>query len=143
MASDLKKWATAKTNAIGEKLYVELAEDYPPEARSWVRSVPWKGPTNVPLSDIDFSDRESWTATKEPSRVESFQMKIRNGWRKPIILIQKPNAKTVTVVDGHHRALAYQREGLSVPAYVANTPTSNGPWDGMHRRQYDESVSNA
>lgn len=135
--STLKKWADDKTKppSLGSKLYADLGDDFPADARAWMKGVPWEGPEDVPVSKIDYSNEKSWKASKDPEQVESFRTKIRGGWKKPVILVQKPGTDKATVIDGHHRALAYRAEGMKVPAYVASPKMAAGPWDEMHAAQ--------
>ncbi len=44
----------------------QLAKNFSPAATKWVKSAQWSGPSKVPLSKIDFTDRKEWDASSEP-----------------------------------------------------------------------------
>lgn len=122
--------------AIAETVYRMLLEDYRPEDIAWVRAAQWTGPNEVPLESIDFSGRDDWNASDEPDRVQHFADKIANeGFVKPIVLVSEPNDDRFVIVDGHHRALAYEQLEQSPMAYVASVGTVTGPWSDMHSSQ--------
>jgi hypothetical protein len=127
----------AEPNAgIGETVYRMLLSDYKPEDIAWVRAAQWTGPDEVPLASIDFSGRDNWNASDEPDRVQEFVDKISNeGFSKPIVLVNEPNDNKFIIVDGHHRALAYEQLGQAAMAYVAKVGTISGPWGDMHSSQ--------
>lgn len=120
---------------IAEEVYAQLLEDFPKEAIAWVRAATWTGPTEVPLDSIDFSSRATWRASKEPKQVAKFADMMKAGEAKPIVLVNEPNNAKMIVVDGHHRALAAEKNGTPVLAYVAHVGTADGPWDSMHASQ--------
>jgi len=122
--------------AVAEKVYDQLAEDFPEDAIKWVKSAVWDGPVRVPLKEIDFSNKENWRASKDIKHVEHFLKKIEDeGFAKPIVLINEPNKKKLMVADGHHRALAYQKLKEAPLAFVATVGSENGPWVSMHDEQ--------
>lgn len=113
----------------------QLRDDYPPEAMTWIRGVPWEGPERVPLAAIDFEKSEEWRAASEPDKVDRMHDKIEAGWEKPMVLVHVPGEAKLRVVDGHHRALAYRAAGHDPLAFVGEVPRAEGPWDSMHNSQ--------
>jgi SPP1 gp7 family putative phage head morphogenesis protein len=122
--------------SIGDAVYRQLLEDYPPEALTWVRAAHWQGPTSVPTDRIDYSNSTVWQADHEQSKVDLFADRIQAGKMKPIILVREPHNPKLIVVDGHHRALAYRKLNRPAVAYIARVGTASGPWDEMHDLQY-------
>lgn len=134
----------AQTAAAGPDMagavYDQLAEDYPPHAIEWVKRQRWTGPTRVPTNQIDYSNRHDWQASREQPKIAIFKKKIAAGKMKPMILIKKPNNPQFVVVDGHHRAIAYDELNTPANAYITQVPSTAGPWDIMHQQQ-DHSLS--
>jgi hypothetical protein len=120
---------------LADEIAKELASDYPPEALTWIRSIKWEGPERVDLADIDFSNADQWQASREPDKVEKFVQRINAGWSKPILLVKRPGMDKLMIVDGHHRALAYQKLGRRVIAFVGTATSNVGPWDDFHNSQ--------
>lgn len=120
---------------IAQAVYDQLAEDYPPEAIAWVKAAHWSGPKMVPIKSLDMDDRDSWRASKEPDKVAGFAQRQKRGQLKPAVLIQEPDDAKIKVGDGHHRALAAERNGRPLLAYVGRVGQSTGPWDEMHSSQ--------
>lgn len=118
----------------GTAVYNQLLEDFPKDSARWVLHLKWDGPKDVPLDQIDYSNKDSWRASKDPDHVDLMRKKIKAGKKKPIILVRKPGKKKLVVVDGHHRALGYLELDKPARAYVAEVP-GNGPWDEMHAAQ--------
>ena len=106
------------TEAV-DAVYQQLADDFEPDAIEWVRSAKWEGPMDVPLDEIDYSQKASWRANGNKAKVNKFVKKIKAGDKKPIVLIKPPGGGKYRVADGHHRALAYQQSGKPARAYVA------------------------
>jgi hypothetical protein len=127
------------TAGVAESVYRQLAEDFPEDAIAWVRAASWTGPQDVPLVSIDYSNRDEWKASQEPERVQFFVEKIKAGDKKPIVLVNEPNNRKAIIVDGHHRALAYEKLGMPAYAYVADVGNVTGPWDVLHDSQKDTS----
>lgn len=121
-----------------EEVYRQLAVDYPPDALEWIREVDWEGPVDVPLDEIDFSNKKSWRAWKEMGKVKRFAKRIDGGWKKPIVLIDRPGKRTLMIADGHHRALSYMKLQQPARAYVAHVPSLDGPWDWLHDSQREK-----
>lgn len=118
---------------IAETVYRMLSEDYEATDIEWVRSAKWTGPVEVPLSSIDFQNRDDWRASDEEDRVDHFVEKIANeGFAKPVVLVNEPNDDLLMIADGHHRVLAYEKLDQPVMAYVAEVGTIEGPWTAMH-----------
>ncbi len=128
---------------ISEDISKELESDYPPESLGWIKAIPWSDAQRVPLDQIDFSNADNWNASKEPEKVEKFAERIVSGWEKPILLIRKPGNDKLTVIDGHHRALAYRKTDRGPLAFVGEAPKITGPWDSMHDSQRDKAAKDA
>lgn len=122
---------------VTETVYANLKDDYKAKDIEWVRAAHWEGPLMVPLDQIDFQNRDNWAASHEPDKVADFVTKIQNGELKPIILVNEPNDNKLRLVDGHHRALAYEQLGQPAMAYVAHVGTIGGAWDDLHDSQVD------
>jgi len=118
----------------GTAVYDQLLEDFPKDAARWVLHLKWDGPRDVPIADVDYSNKGSWHASKDPDHVALMVKKIKAGKKKPVVLVKKPGKKKLMVVDGHHRALAYLQLDEPLRAYVAKVP-GDGPWDEMHAAQ--------
>lgn len=115
----------------------QLSKDYKKKDIEFVKQIPWIGPTEVPLSSIDFSNKDNWQATQEPDKVDEFADKMANeGFSKPIILVNNPsNDNKMMVVDGHHRALAAMKNGTPVNAFIGQIGSDEGPWQKLHAKQ--------
>lgn len=118
-------------------VYSQLAEDYKPKDIEFIKHIPWTGPQEVPLSSIDFSNKDNWQASSDPNEIQRFVDKITNdNYDKPIILFNNPsNDNKFQIGDGHHRALAYLQLGQPIPAYIGQIGSDSGPWDRMHNKQ--------
>jgi hypothetical protein len=117
-------------------VFDQLAQDYHDKDIQFVKQIPWVDKSEVPLSSIDFSNKDNWQASKEPDQVQMFVDKIKDGFDKPIILVNNPsNNNKMQVVDGHHRSLAYLQLNRPVPAYVGQIGQDRGPWDKLHAKQ--------
>ena len=103
-----------------DDVFDQLLGDFPPDAARWVKRCSWSGPEDVPVDHIDFSKERRWRASREPEKVADFVHKIRAGFRKPIVLVARPDGKgKLRVADGHHRSLAYRKLGREAVAFVA------------------------
>lgn len=118
-------------------VFDQLAEDYNEKDIEFVKHIPWIGPVEVPLSSIDFSNKDNWQASQEPDEVEKFADKMAtDNFNKPVILVNNPsNDNKMMVVDGHHRSLAALQNGQPVNAYVGQVGSTKGPWDKLHSKQ--------
>lgn len=123
------------SDAIATAVHHQLSDDYPEEAIGWTLSAQWKGPRRIDLDKVDFGDQGRWQASHDPVHVDVMKQRIEQGIEKPIILVKTPHSKMFKVIDGHHRATAYQQLGKDVKAYVASVNATNGPWDSMHSSQ--------
>jgi 8-oxo-dGTP pyrophosphatase MutT (NUDIX family) len=124
-----------------EHVYSQMLADFPPKAIAWVKdpAIHWLGPVAVPQDRIDYDDVGSWAASSQPARVKHFARKIKAGEDvAPGICVQKPGEAKVTVIDGHHRALAYRKRDKPLVAYVGFVPADGGPWDETHSYQYSD-----
>ena len=129
---------------VADAVYDQLTEDYPKSALDWVHKIQWKGPVNVPLKDIDFSEKNTWAASREVDEVHAWekriaQAKAKGEHIKPAVLIQRPKA-TAMVPDGHHRALAYENMKEPVYSWLGVVNRAKGPWDNLHDKQYRDST---
>jgi uncharacterized protein len=138
--ADSVAWDDAgeRCDSAPDDVHNMMSEDFPDKAISWVHSAPWRGPASVKLKNIDYSNKHKWQASHpdDAERVEKFKQMIKHGAEvKPLVLVQKPSGKAV-VVDGHHRALAYQQLGVKfADAYIAKVGKHEGPWDETHDMQ--------
>lgn len=128
--------------SVADAVYDQLTEDYPKDALGWVHKIKWKGPVEVPVSKVDFSEKNSWAAFHEPEKVKSWKQRIKSAESKgehikPSLLIQRPG-KTAMIPDGHHRALAYEELNQPVYAWVGYPGRSTGPWDKLHDQQFKD-----
>lgn len=124
-----------KPHDVGDDVYQQLMDDYPPEAAKWVKKAAWVGPESVPVTDVDFSNEHKWRASHELDKVGKFQKKISKGKMKPVILVKRPGSTKYIIIDGHHRSLAYRALGRNITAYVGTVSKSTGAWDEMHASQ--------
>ena len=123
----------------GDAVASQLSDNFPPGAIKWVGQSAWQGPARIPLSEIDTRDRSEWDASRPQDRpqIEKLRRKLRRklsrGARpKPVILIKWPGAAKWVIVDGHHRFLAAEAEGIQwVWAYTGQVADERGPWDVM------------
>lgn len=136
--ADPTAWDDARWDADGADVHQVMSEDFPDHAISWVKKQEWRGPTRVPVSGVDYSNRAHWYASKasEQEKVHGFAKDLEEGRPvKPVILVQPPKGKAV-IVDGHHRALAHRIAGKNkMLVYVAHTSKREGPWDETHAMQ--------
>jgi len=133
-APNLHQRATSAAG-VADTVYELLKDDYSEDDIDWVKAAHWEGPLMVSLDQIDFQNAEQWSATDDPDKVDDFTQKIADGHMKPIVLVNEPNDNKLRIIDGHHRALAYQKLGQPVMAYVAHVGTVGGPWEAMHSSQ--------
>lgn len=121
----------------GSVVFKQLAEDYQDKDIQFVKHIPWMGPVEVPLSSIDFSNKDNWQASAEPDKVDKFAEKMsQDSFNKPIILVNNPsNDNKMMVIDGHHRALGALQNGTPVNAFVGHIGSDEGPWDKLHSKQ--------
>jgi 8-oxo-dGTP pyrophosphatase MutT (NUDIX family) len=105
-----------------EHVYLQLARNFPAAAIGWVRRARWIGPVWVPWDRIDTDDRDKWAASRQPAKVDEFAAQIRDhaGHVAPSVLVQEPAGGRAFIVDGHHRALAREKLGQKVLAYVGS-----------------------
>lgn len=139
----------AKSSA--DEVFHQLTEDYPKSSLEWVHQAVWEGPFIVPFSELDTADRDSWRASHEPDRVQSFadRIKTRTGkgktqLKKPAVVVFEPGAKKALIVDGHHRTLGAQRAGEEgVLAWVGHVASKDGPWLELHNLQFTNADGSA
>ena len=118
-------------------IYDQLKDDYDEKDIQWVLQIPWIGPVEVPLGSVDFSNKDNWQASKDQAHVDHFVDLISNqGFSKPVILVNNLTSdEKMIVVDGHHRALAFEQLDQPMMAYVGQVGSESGPWDFLHRAQ--------
>jgi hypothetical protein len=141
--SDLAKNAADlhdPTRIDAEHVYQNLLKNYPPHAISWVKTMPWIGPVEIPLDRVDWDGQDSWAASHQKKRVKKFQKRIRGAGKdvNPVTMVQVPGNDKCVIIDGHHRGLAFKNEGRPVKAYVGMAPSDNvdDPWFETHDFQY-------
>ena len=125
---------TREDGGAARAVFRQLLADYPASALGWVLAAHWDGPMEVPLDEIDTSNRSTWKASKD-GNVEKHAQLIEAGKSEPAVLVHPPNDKKNIIVDGHHRTLAYESLGKPVLAYVAEVHVERGPWDILHSMQ--------
>jgi hypothetical protein len=116
-------------------VYAQMARAFPSSAIGWVRKqAAWTGPIQVPLDQVDMSDRDQWDASSQPRKVRKIAKKMarkaaRGEQPRPAILVRWPGSGKDVVVDGHHHVLAAEENGEHfVWAYVGHVPQEQGPW---------------
>jgi hypothetical protein len=120
-----------------------LAKNFSPAATKWARKAAWAGPSKVPLSKIDFSDKAEWDASKEPGQLKRMRAKLRKRaakreQMKPVVLVKTPGGAKLIIADGHHRVLAAQAEGQGwVWAYTGKVDADHGDWEVMASAERD------
>jgi 8-oxo-dGTP pyrophosphatase MutT (NUDIX family) len=113
-----------------------MSQNFPAEAIAWVLETEWTGPKDIPLDRVDFDDEHSWAADHQPEKVQAFIDQIKAGnTPNPAIMVSTDSQDELHVVDGHHRAMAYQRLGKPVPAYVGFVFNDNDDWMETHSSQ--------
>jgi uncharacterized protein len=115
-------------------VFQQLLDDYPVNKLGWILGMHWHGPVEIPLDQIDTENRDKWRASHD-GKLESFKDKIKDGVRKPAILVKTPGSDKYIIVDGHHRFLGHEALGLPLLAYFAEVHVKNGPWDELHAAQ--------
>ena len=129
-------WSTRYSKKDSMKMvWKQLKKSYNKEDMRWIKDVEWNGPIEVPLDQINFSTKKTWKAHHEPELVKSKETKIKNGKRKPVVLIDTPKNDKLFVLDGHHRAMAYENLKMPVTAFIGKTDKIKGPWDEFHSKQ--------
>jgi 8-oxo-dGTP pyrophosphatase MutT (NUDIX family) len=125
-----------KDSAVpAREVYNQLAENFPADSIGWVLEQHWTR-EDLPLDRVDWSNLESWRASREPGKVAKLARRMAKGKdTKPSVAVQRPGQPTVMVADGHHHALAHRSRHEPVPAYVAHPKRAEGPWDELHAHQ--------
>lgn len=127
---------SAEDLATRNTVWNQLTGRFPHKAIDWVKTVPWSGPTSIPLTDIDTDDIDSWAASHDPEGLAKEQRHIKDNIAHPIVLVKPQNSDKYIIVDGHHRFLAYKSlGGTSAPSWVASVPSAQGPWAETHLSQ--------
>jgi hypothetical protein len=121
----------------GSAVAAMLAKNFPPAAVKWVTAAEWSGPSKVPLSKIDFSDRDQWDASHQPAQLGRMRAKLRKRTAagqqmKPAVLVKTPGGGKLIVADGHHRVLAAEAEDQDwVWAYTGKVDSAHGDFETM------------
>ena len=127
---------SVSTAGIGETVFNQLSQDYDPTLLGWVRAAHWVGPVDIPIENIDLSNRDNWKANEDDDQVGDMQDKMQQGWMKPIILANEPNGNKLMLIDGRHRLLATEAQGEdSIKAFVAYVGSVGGDWEKLHALQ--------
>ena len=97
-----------------------MRENFPEDALGWVRRAHWIGPVNVPWERINSANMDSWASAHQSDAVDRFAEGIKSGTAhlNPSILVQRPDDDKCDIIDGHHRALARNKLGKPVLAYI-------------------------
>ncbi len=115
--------AARVSGPAGEEVYRQMLENFPSSVLGWMTRSAWTGPGDIPLNQIDYSDKKRWSAWKEQDRVRHFEKLIGDGEKfNPVVTVRVPGRKRLRVVDGHHRALAYLNLGKPVRGYTGDIP---------------------
>ena len=128
-------WSLRYAKSAKKMVWKQLAKSYDEKDMGWIKDAEWTGPIDVPLKHVDFSTKKTWTAYKEPELVESKVKKIKKGKKKPVVLIDAPKDKKYFILDGHHRAMAYEKLDMPVTAFIGKVSKEKGPWDEFHTKQ--------
>jgi len=129
-------WSTRYSKKDSMKMvWKQLKKSYDTKDMEWIKDAKWSGPMEVPLDDVDFSTKKTWKAHHEPELVKSKEKKIKNDKRKPVVLIDTPKDGKLFILDGHHRAMAYENLNMPITAFVGKVDRVKGPWDEFHSKQ--------
>jgi len=128
---------TEASGGTAADVYDQLSVNFPASAIAWVKPAKWSGPRKVLVKDVDTSGRDSWDASHQPGEVAVFTSKLRKRQRKdrelkPVVLVKRPGAGKLLIADGHHRFLAYEKDGQAyVWAYIGTVGSEHGKWDEL------------
>lgn len=126
---------SVSTAGVASSVMKQLKPDYDKKLLQWIPAAHWIQ-MDVPMDQIDDSNRDKWEASKDQSKVDSMSEAMKDGWSKPIVLVNEPNANKLQLTDGHHRFLASEQNGeKTINAYVAYVGGVDGPWQEMHDLQ--------
>lgn len=118
------------------KVIAQAARDYPPAALAWMYDADWSGPVKLPADYIE-PDMQ-WLDSADPHHVQDFVRELRDGNElKPGIAVMTPGAERPKLVDGHHRWIASDQEGVPFRVFVGRVSAAHGPWETMHDHQDD------
>jgi hypothetical protein len=117
-------------------VYDLLSGDYKEKDIQFVMAIPWIGPVEVPLTSIDFSNMTNWEAYGRDDKIAEFKDKFKEGFDKPIILVNEMNTDgKMVILDGHTRALAYMESGQPANAYIGQVGRVTKEMKQMHDLQ--------
>ena len=129
-------WSTRYSKKDSMKMvWKQLKKSFDKKDMGWIKDTKWNGPIDVPLDQVNFSTKKTWKAYREPELVQSKVRKIENGKKKPVILIDAPKDDKFFIIDGHHRAMAYEKLNKPMIAFVGKVNKEKGPWDTFHTKQ--------
>lgn len=119
------------------EVYNLLKGDYQEKDIAWVNDVAWKGPVELPLSSLDFSNMQNWNAIHRLDKIQEFKNKVTNdNWSKPIIVVNEvANNKKMIILDGHTRSIAYLEMDKPIPAFVGHIGKLSKDMKQMHDLQ--------
>jgi hypothetical protein len=132
-----KRVKSPKVHPTAQAVYQQLLPDFPPSALQFIKRNQWYGPVEVPLDQIDFSNRDTWTASHEPKKVNQHTKLIAEHESNPVILAILPGHDKLVCLDAHHRLLAYEKLQQPAVAYVgAIRPADTEAALTMHAVQF-------
>lgn len=130
----LSKQTDSKGTTL-QRVQNQLIADYPRSALTWLDQADWSEPRAVDTDDVDFQDSIfQRVMSKDGTKVSRFAKRISAGWKKPVVLIKRPNGK-LKAIDGHTRLAAYRQLGKPAMAWVGTVRSQSGPWDNFHQLQ--------
>lgn len=126
------------------KVYDYLARHYPADTLDWVKAAEWRGPVDVPLTDVSMARRPG--GARDMDKVQSIAESIEAGETlDPVVLVETPGGPPYKVADGFHRTLALDRVGRrTVSAWIGKVDQDTGPWaKEMHEEKLNKADEGA
>jgi len=122
--AELGKGAPSLQNAkpvSADVVYRHLEGNFPDSAIGWVRRASSWVLAEVPWDLINDDDIGSWAASHQPAAVREDADEIADEpGSHPGVLIRRPGASRLDLVDGHHHALARRKLRRPVLGYVGD-----------------------
>jgi ParB-like nuclease domain len=121
-------------------IYDQLSKDYDEKYIKFVLSLPWRGPLEVPITSLDFSNQANWEAAKRTDKIAEFKemMNSSDEGLKPIVVVNEMNTNgKFIVLDGHTRSLAAKEAGKPILAYIGEVGRVSKEMKAMHSMQDD------
>ena len=131
----MTNWNLRYAKSSEKMVWKQLKKSYDVKDMGWVKDAQWSGPVEVSLDKVDFLTKKTWKAYHEPKLVDSKVRKIKKGKKKPVVLIDAPKDKKYFILDGHHRAMAYEKLDMPITAFIGKVTKEEGPWDTFHTKQ--------